>query len=347
MWAHAWRGLAAAAVFVGLCVIFGEDEPRPAAAGGKAVSLSGDFGLVATLNFADDGETLLSTSWDKTVRVWNVAALPTDLGAEVTGLSALGLPYDVAMSPDGRAVVVAGAAGVAFWDWRAEGAKPEILTEPGPSRSLVFTPDGGSLIVGGLDGAIRVVDCRSKRVMASFGGSSDVVRGLWITPDGSALISLGYSGDLKFWDWRSKRAIRMIDGSTRTVLGVDLSPDGKTLALSRYWRTPGEVELWDLETGRLRTRCRGHEGVTHALAFSRDGETLASTGGDLKIRFWNVATGRAVGEVDNAGEWVRTLKFSVDGRWLAYTGACDRVQLKRIEAPGLAARPAPPAGSGA
>jgi len=332
---HAWRGMAAAAVFVGLCVVFGKDEPRPSAE--SKVSFNGDFGLVATLNFAADGETLLSTSWDKTVRVWGMGAMPPDFGEELARLPAFEEVYDVAMSPDGQSVVIAGAVGVAFWNWRDPGAVPEIVAEPGPSRSLAFSPDGHSLIVGGFDGRIRVMDLRSRHVSSTFGERGDVVRGLWINPDATLLISLAYNGDLKFWDWDSKRQVAGIDGATDTVLAVALSPDGKTLALSRYWRTPGEIELWDLETGRLKTRCRGHDGITHALAYSRDGGTLASAGSDLRIRFWNAATGRSAGGIENPGGWVRVLRFSVDGRWLAFSGVRDRVQLKRIELPGASA----------
>lgn len=336
LFAHAWRGLAAAAVFVSLCVVFGEEEPAPAVESKN--SLSGDFGLVAALNFAADGQTLLSTSWDKTVRIWDVGAMPAGFGEELARLPALEDVYDVTMSPDGQTVVVASTAGVAFWNWRDAGAVPEIVDEPGRSRALAFSPDGRSLLVGGFDGRVRLMDLESRRVSTTLGEPGDVVRGLWVTPDESLLIALSYNGELRFWDWASKRQVDGIEGSKKTVLAVAVSPDGETLALSRYWREPGEIELWDLETGELKARCRGHDGVTHALAYSRDGGTLASAGSDLRIRFWNAETGRSAGGIENTGGWVRVLEFSVDGRWLAYSGAWNRVQLKRIELPGLAVR---------
>jgi len=342
---QAWRGLIAAAIFVGLCAVFGEDKPEPDSRDDGKVSLDGDFGLVGTINFSSDGETLLASSWDKTVRIWDVRGLWDEFGEELARLPVLSEIYDVAMSPDCRTVATAGVAGLTLWNWRDGGATAETIADLGASRALAFSPDGGSLAVGGSDGEVRLLDLRSRRVAPLFGDPGEAIRKLWITSDGSLLISLSYTGGLIFWDLERERMVEKIDGPTSDVLAACPSPDGKSIAISRYWKTPGEIEIWDLETGRLKARGWGHDGITQALAFSRDGGTLASAGSDLRIRLWDANTGRAVGEVDEVGEWVRVLKFSIDDRWLAYAGARDRVRLKRINPPGLATRAAPPSKS--
>jgi len=330
---HLGRGLAAAAIFVGLCVVFGGDEPQRDSDNKERVSLSGDFGLVGSINFASDGQTLLSSSWDKTVRIWEVGAWPGAFGEELARLPSVAEIYDAAMSPDCRTVATAGVEGVLLWNWRDERSAAEVVADLGASRALAFTPDGRSLAVGGPGGEVRLLDLRTRRAKLLFDERGESIRRLWITPDGSLLIALGYNGGLRFWDWRRERLVEKIDGSAETVLAASLSPDGKTLALSRYWNTPGDIEIWDLETGRLKARCAGHEGIVHALAFSRDGGTLASAGSDLRLRFWNSATGDNTGQIEDVGGWVRVLKFSADGRWLAYAGARDRVELKRVDLP--------------
>ena len=56
----------------------------------------------------------------------------------------------------------------------------------------------------------------------------------------------------------------------------------ETLASASY----KTVRLWDAATGEARATLKGHEFAVSAVAFSPDGKTLASGGGDgiVKLR---------------------------------------------------------------
>ncbi len=60
----------------------------------------------------------------------------------------------------------------------------------------------------------------------------------------------------------------------------------------------------------------GHTGMVTALAFSPDGKLLASSGYDLSVKFWDVATGNFAGQVSDM-EPANALLFSPDGTKLA------------------------------
>jgi len=60
----------------------------------------------------------------------------------------------------------------------------------------------------------------------------------------------------------------------------------------------------------------GHQGMVTSLAFSPDGRTLASSGYDLFIKFWDVASGRLIAQVSLADN-PNDLVFSPDGTQLA------------------------------
>jgi WD40 repeat protein len=70
------------------------------------------------------------------------------------------------------------------------------------------------------------------------------------------------------------------------VLSLAFSPDGRTLAAGTG---RGEVELWDVASGRRRSTLRGHTGGVWALVFAPDGQTLFSGGDDDTVRAWGMS----------------------------------------------------------
>ncbi|KAK9479180.1 WD40-repeat-containing domain protein [Lipomyces japonicus] len=75
--------------------------------------LSGHEGPVSALSFADDGGTLASASWDKTVRVWNIFGRrvhvePFQLNSDVLA---------IALRPDSKQIAISTLEGqISFWD---------------------------------------------------------------------------------------------------------------------------------------------------------------------------------------------------------------------------------------
>jgi WD40 repeat protein len=120
------------------------------------------------------------------------------------------------------------------------------------------------------------------------------------------------------------------------VLAVEFSPDGKTLASASYEdvlaaralkgdgpKVVGVVKLWDHSTGKLKSVCRGHTIYVYALAFSPNGQTLATGSFDSTGKLWDVATGREQATFRGHQAHIYKVAFSLDGKLLA-TASADR-----------------------
>ncbi len=95
----------------------------------------------------------------------------------------------------------------------------------------------------------------------------------------------------------------------------------------------GVVELWDLESGKRRTRFKGHLDFVRALAFSPDGRKILSGGGreelyfpgdkdDTSVRLWDRSTGKEIQRFEGHEGMVFTVQFSPDGKRIL-SGAMD------------------------
>lgn len=68
-------------------------------------------------------------------------------------------------------------------------------------------------------------------------------------------------------------------------------------------------------------------GEVWTLAFSPDGQCLATAGFDMNIRIWDVATAKVLRTLSGHGEKIIAVAFSPDGRWLASASEDKTVKL--------------------
>ena len=94
------------------------------------------------------------------------------------------------------------------------------------------------------------------------------------------------------------------------------SPDSSILAGGSDWpgstgeSTLAAVHIWNVARGAELLRIPAHQGCIGSLAFSPDGKTIATTGGELVVRIWDVATGKERLPQEGHRSWIRTLAIS-------------------------------------
>jgi hypothetical protein len=184
---------------------------------------------------------------------------------------------------------------------------PDAYAHPMMVRSLVFSPDGQSLIVGGYH-ELLVWDWAGPRLRARIRTRAERANDMVFLRDGQTLAVAGgrpgQEGDVRLY-WiprkfkanevetidatglKSEAMVRELVQTDDEMLCLALSPDGKRLAAGGTDRL---IRLWDLENRDAHSipAIENHSDWVLSLAFSPDGQRLLSGSRDRTAKVWSL-----------------------------------------------------------
>ena len=289
---------------------------------------------VAALEFSPDGSELLVAAEDLLHR------LDTTTGQVVETLTG-GERHvsDLAYSPDGKQMASINGAGVVrLWSENQKATTFRRAHTRWEKRAILFSPDGGQLIVGAYD--LEVWDIATAQIVG--GALTDsLVTSLALHPDTMQLAVGTEEGLIELRTLGTCDRTALIDGNDVKVEGlrwrveVDslaFSPDGQTLIVGfrdsviAIWDTVNQawIRSWITKTkpNEEFTGWERTDGVSlddeirdwePLLTLSRDGETVVAVADrSANVGRWEVDTGKLRGRFEGYG-FSSMIGFSANG----------------------------------
>ncbi|NBO32634.1 MAG: WD40 repeat domain-containing protein, partial [Cyanobacteria bacterium WB6_1B_304] len=223
-----------------------------------------------SVSFSPGGKIVASSSWDKRVKLWDVAT-----GRELKTFIGHQSPVRVVIfSPDGKTLASGSAdRSVKLWDVSTGRELETFRGFQSHVLNVSFSRNGKTLVSGSADRKIKFWDILVGREFNTFKWHRGSVLSVRFSPDGQTIASGSTDRSVKSWDMATGRELKTINGHQGTVLNVSFSPDGKTLVSGS---TDKSIELWDVSTGQELRAFNGHQDAVYSVSFSPDGKTLVS-----------------------------------------------------------------------
>jgi WD40 repeat protein/serine/threonine protein kinase len=295
--------------------------------------LRGHTQAIRGLAFSPNGKRLTSASQDGTAKIWDLTRDPR--GWHLQRGEGAGEYYaDITFSANGRHLLTAKDTHLNRWDL-ASGQRIVQADLPWrgkyscPRNDFAFAPAVDLLAAAAGPRTVTVRDLHKLTERFVLEGHTLPVRCVAFSDDGQRIATAAFlapkeaggSGkvECQFKVWEALKGREILTFSAEPCFSLALSPNGRTLATGGW---DGKVRIFDAETGHELFTAAGHRGFVSRLAFSSDGERLASAGfQDGRVILWNVATGQTVFRDPLQGPPPLTgVSFSPDGKRLAAVG---------------------------
>ncbi len=193
-------------------------------------------GIVRRISTSRDGKVAVTSTWEKDVRVWDLAK-----GRELGGFTLdKSLVNGSAVSPDGKLVACGGSDGFA----RVFDAKSGALVKAAAGKGWIDVVDRGGALFATAGRAAQVVlwswSGEKGRVL---GDMTTAITVLGVSPDGKWIAACGKKAAPLVWSTETGKVVAALEGHEK-VGALCFSSDSRSIVTAgepfvRIWELPG------------------------------------------------------------------------------------------------------------
>jgi WD40 repeat protein len=276
--------------------------------------LEGHSSELRAVSYSPNGQLIASASSDKTVKLWRRdGALIKTLTEHSSTVSS------ISFSPDGK-TIASSSRDKTVKLWKYDGTLIKSLVASDGIRTVKFSPDGQLIVAGSGDG--KVLLWRSDGTfLKTWQSHRNTVYGVTFSPNSQIIASVGSDDKVKFWNSNGTLLKSFTSNGSQQIYGVNFSPDSKTIA----WTSNSNIILAKLDGNVLKT-LKGHTAVVRAIAFSNDGEKIASASDDKSVNIWH-RDGTLIHTLVGHTSAIRGVNFSPDGSTIASASEDNTIRI--------------------
>lgn len=267
---------------------------------------------------------LVWTSSDRTIEVVD----PATSGQQTRVPAQLFEEYGISFSSTGEFLAAAGnGSNLRLWSF-ADSLRSWFSTT---GDHLAWHHKRPWLIASAYDRSIRIVDVPKRSEVRKLRGHLAKIHAVVASPDDELAASCSSDGTVRVWDFTEGSPLKLPEAS-QSPRSFAWHPDGRFIAVRFY--DEKTVHVWNPYEGKTVHELKGHKIGPNSLAWSNDGDFIASASASrsprsAELKVWDVKKGSLIQSFDNV-PLIDQVSWSPDGKFLAARDFSDRLYTVRV-----------------
>jgi len=276
------------------------------------IELIGHESPVNFAAFSEDGQLIVTTSFDNTARLWDAAS--GEPRAVFRGHSQGVL--SAGFNHSGEQIVTASLDATArIWDASNGKQIGEPLRHDGPVAAASFDAKGNHIVTASLDHTARVWNAKTHEELQVLRGHRGRVTSAKFSGDGARILTASHDQWVRIWDRHQGTTVAALQGPSRGLSWIRraIYNPAEDRLLATFGGSTAYVWNLDKHDALAPVVLEGHTDVVKFAAFNARGDRVVTASLDKTARVWNRISGQLVFELPHDGP-VLSAAFDEDDR---------------------------------